>query len=278
LPRRLGQHFLDHQPILERIAAAAAPEREPLIVEIGPGKGALTSHLLARADRVVAIELDPYLIAYLKQKFREQTEAGRLIVVQSDVLKADLGAWGPAAIAGNLPYYITSPILERVFSIRAAEDGAAGWKRGVFLVQLEVAQRLTAAPGSKDWGFLAVQTQIFSDARLLFEVSRTAFRPPPKVESAVVALTPRPVEPGARAFLSFAGTCFRQKRKTLRNNLLVRYPRELVDRLPEGRLRAEQLSIEQLRSIFARLAAAGEETLAASPGERPAGPDEPALS
>ena len=246
MPRRLGQHFLEKPSILERIAEAAAPERLPLLVEIGPGKGALTAHLLNRVDKVVAIEVDSYLIGYLRQRFREPIEAGRLEIVESDVLKADLTAWGPAAIVGNLPYYITSPILERVFT-------SPGWTRGVFLVQLEVANRVTASPGSRDYGYLSVQTQIYSEAKLLFEVSKTEFRPPPKVESAVISMEPRPIDPDAEAFLSFAGTCFRQKRKTLRNNLLVRYSREAVDEVAQGGMRAEQLSIADLRTIFAKL-------------------------
>jgi len=246
LPRRLGQHFLEKQSILERIAEAAAPERIPLLIEIGPGRGALTAHLLNRVDKLIAIELDSYLIGYLRQRFREQVDAGRLEIIESDVLKADLSAWGPASIAGNLPYYITSPILERVFT-------SPTWTRGTFLVQLEVAQRVTAGPGSRDYGYLSVQTQVYSEAKLLFEVSKTAFRPPPKVESAVISLTPRAFDPDAAAFLSFAGTCFRQKRKTLRNNLLVRYPRDQVDLVVQGGKRAEQLGIDELRSIFAVL-------------------------
>ncbi len=262
MPRRLGQHFLDKQSILEHIAEAAAPERLPLMVEIGPGKGALTAHLLNRVDKLVVIELDSYLVGYLRQRFREQIEAGRLEIVESDVLKADLTAWGPAAITGNLPYYITSPILERVFT-------SPGWTRGTFLVQLEVAERVTASPGSRDYGYLSVQTQIYSEAKLLFEVSKADFRPPPKVESAVISVVPRPVDPDADAFLSFAGTCFRQKRKTLRNNLLVRYPREQVDQVTQGGMRAEQLGIAELRTIFERLRNAP---------VNPAANDEPALS
>ncbi len=246
MPRRLGQHFLDKQAILERIAEAAAPERLPLLVEIGPGKGALTAHLLNRVDKVVAIEVDSYLIGYLRQRFREAIDEGRLEIVESDVLKADLTAWGPAAIAGNLPYYITSPILERVFT-------SPGWTRGTFLVQLEVANRVTAVPGTRDYGYLSVQTQIYSEAQFLFAVAKTEFRPPPKVESAVISMVPRAPDPDAPAFLSFAGTCFRQKRKTLRNNLLVRYTREQVDAVAQGGMRAEQLSIVDLRAIFAKL-------------------------
>lgn len=217
-----------------------------MVVEIGPGKGALTQYLLARAQKLAAIEVDSYLIGYLRQKFRDAIESGKLTLVESDVLKTDLGAWGPAAIAGNLPYYITSPILSRLFA-------TPGWNRAVFLVQWEVARRMTAEPGSRDYGFLSVQCQVHAETRLLFDVPRTAFRPPPKVDSAVVALRPLAKRPDTEGFLQFVSLCFRQKRKTLRNNLLAGYSKEAVDALPEASRRAEQLSVDALRSIYERL-------------------------
>jgi len=119
--------------------------------------------------------------------------------VESDILKADLSQWTPAAVAGNLPYYITSPILERVLSLRGQ------WPRAVFLVQKEVAERLNAVPGSRDFGFLSVQTQFYAQVELLMNVPPGAFRPPPKVDSAVVRLTPRAELPADPAlFLKFA--------------------------------------------------------------------------
>ena len=245
MPRRLGQHFLSNSTILERIARAACPEPVDLVVEIGPGKGSLTQHLLKHASRVVAIEIDTILVHYLQQKFKDEP---RLTIISQDVLKADLSAWGPATIAGNLPYYITSPILDKVF---AAGDS---WKRAAFLVQKEVAERITAQPGSRDYGFLSVQTQSNASAKILFSVGRGAFSPPPKVESAVLALDriAPPVEDLA-AFLRFASTAFRHKRKTLRNNLIERYTREQLDVLDIGSKRAEQLSIPELAGIWRRL-------------------------
>ncbi|MGA2434267.1 MAG: rRNA adenine dimethyltransferase family protein, partial [Bryobacteraceae bacterium] len=145
--RRLGQHFLASRPHLERIAAAVSAGREPLIVEIGPGRGALTELLLPLAERVVAIEVDPELVAYLRQKF---AGAENLSIIEGDVLATHLGQWGRAAIAGNLPYYITSPILERIFALGARMSSA------VVLVQREVAERLAAQPGSRDYGYLTV--------------------------------------------------------------------------------------------------------------------------
>jgi 16S rRNA (adenine1518-N6/adenine1519-N6)-dimethyltransferase len=246
MPRRLGQHFLASTSALERIASAAVPDPSGTVVEIGPGKGALTQHLLARAARVVAIEVDGILVHYLREKFRGND---RFTVLHSDVLKTDLAQWGPVRVAGNLPYYITSPILERVLRLGPALLGA------VFLVQKEVAERIAASPGSRDYGYLSVQCQTLARPEYLFTVPQGAFRPPPKVDSAVVRLAPReePVVQDVDAFLQFASICFQQKRKTLRNNLAGTYSRELIDAQPEARLRAEQLSVEQLADLYRRL-------------------------
>lgn len=246
--RRLGQHFLSRPAVLDRIAEAACPVRESLVIEIGAGTGALTGPLLERADRVVAIETDPELVSRLQQQF----SSPHVTVLQADVLDVDLSQWGPAVVAGNLPYYITSPILKKVLALGPL------LKSAVFLVQREVAERLTAEPGSRDYGFLSVLTRLYSEAEYLFTVPPSAFRPPPKVDSAVVRLSPRPVTetwsiPDPSAFLDFVGLCFRQKRKTLRNNLLAAYGKEFVDNLPEAGLRAEQLSITQFASLYGRL-------------------------
>ena len=219
-----------------------------LAVEIGPGKGALTAALLEHVEKLVAIEVDPYLVHYLRQKFTEPIELGRLILIEGDVLKTDLGAWGPAVFAGNLPYYITSPILKKIFGL------GANWKRAVFLVQAEVAARLAASPGSRDFGYLSVETQLYSKPEILFPVSRTAFHPPPKVDSAVVMLDARPAEFDDReGILRFAAACFRQKRKTLRNNLAPVYGKDRVDALPETKQRAEQLSVAELAALYRKL-------------------------
>jgi 16S rRNA (adenine1518-N6/adenine1519-N6)-dimethyltransferase len=132
------------------------------------------------------------------------------------------------------------------------------WQRAIFLVQAEVAARLAASPGSRDYGYLTVQTQLGSRPEILFEVPRTAFRPPPKVDSAVILLEPRDAFSELRladkaAFLHFAAACFRQKRKTLRNNLAPIYGRERLDTMEEGRLRAEQLSVAELAALYRKL-------------------------
>lgn len=247
--RRLGQHFLTRRATLERIALAVCPEREPLVIEIGPGRGALTEFLLPRSERLIAIEIDPALSAHLRRRFSGDA---RLTLVEGDVLRTDLAHWGPAVVAGNLPYYITSPILEKVFALGSL------LRRAVLLVQKEVAERLVAGPGARQYGFLTVRTRLFTVPEILFKVPASAFSPPPKVDSAVVLLTPKPESelppPGDRSrFLEFAGRCFRQKRKTLRNNLAGLYGKDLIDSWPEAGLRAEQLSLGQLLELYQRL-------------------------
>jgi 16S rRNA (adenine1518-N6/adenine1519-N6)-dimethyltransferase len=246
VPRRLGQHFLTRRSILERIAAAAAPDASVSVLEIGPGKGALTEHLLPRAPHVYAIEVDTVLVHYLQAKFRETPN---LTIINNDVLKTDLAQWGPIAVAGNLPYYITSPIVECVLGLGPL------LRRAVFLVQKEVAERLTASPGSRDYGYLTVQTALQAETRMLFTVPPGAFSPPPKVDSAVVLFEPhsQPLVPDVPAFLRFASLCFTQKRKTLRNNLAGVYPREVVGVQPEAGLRAEQLGVGQMIDLWRRL-------------------------
>jgi 16S rRNA (adenine1518-N6/adenine1519-N6)-dimethyltransferase len=254
LGRRLGQHFLARKSFLDRIAKAACAENPDKIIEIGPGRGALTEVLLAGSGKVIAIEVDPVLVHYLEQKFRDQIEMGRLELMQADVLKADLAALaepGRAVIAGNLPYYITSPIVERVFAL------GERWSRAVFLVQAEVAARLAAAPGGREYGYLSVLTQVYARPQILFEVPRAAFRPAPKVDSAVVLLEPREAGVADRdGFLRFASDCFRHKRKTLRNNLAPRYGRERMDAIAEGKLRAEQMSVAELAGLYRQLSGA----------------------
>ena len=122
------------------------------------------------------------LVHYLQEKFRENP---RFSVQHADVLKTDLSQWGPVQVAGNLPYYITSPIIERVLAL------GSNFLHAVFLIQKEVAERVVAEPGSRDYGFLSVQVQVYADPKYLFTVPPDAFRPPPKVDSAVIELTPR---------------------------------------------------------------------------------------
>lgn len=215
------------------------------IIEIGPGQGALTEFLLQSGAHVHAVELDPLMIVALARRFPNHP---RLTVHHQDVLDTDLAQWGPASLAGNLPYYITSPILDRIRQARAVITSAT------LLIQKEVADRVIATPGSRDYGYLTVITQSWAAVRHVVHVPPGAFRPPPKVDSSVIRLTPKADVPADLAeFLVFAGHAFRQKRKTLRNNLLSAYPNAPWDTLPERSLRAEQLSIDELRALWHKL-------------------------
>jgi 16S rRNA (adenine1518-N6/adenine1519-N6)-dimethyltransferase len=186
LPRpkkRLGQHFLTDQGLLARIADALGATRADTVIEIGPGRGALTEQLLTRAGRVIAIELDRELAPMLADRWRDEP---RFTMVEGDVLAQDLGALagGPYLLVGNVPYNITTPIL--FHALRPPRPA-----RAVYLVQREVAERIAAAPGSEAYGALSVNLQALARAELLFGVSAKAFKPPPKVESAVIRVLPR---------------------------------------------------------------------------------------
>lgn len=242
MPRKLGQHFLVRDSILERLAQAACGEHTSRVVEIGPGRGALTRHLLPRTDELHAIELDATLAEHLRAKYAAEP---KLHVHTADVLATDLSQWGPAVIAGNLPYYVTSPIIEKFLS--------GAFPVGVFLVQWEVSERLIARPGTRDYGYLSVAVQLICEVEFICKVPPSAFVPPPKVDSGAVRLRRRNEIPAnLQDLLKFVSRCFTQKRKTLRNNLRPFYG-EKVDALPEVGLRAEQLTIDQFIGLHARL-------------------------
>jgi 16S rRNA (adenine1518-N6/adenine1519-N6)-dimethyltransferase len=244
LPRKLGQHFLIAESIVERLAAAACGDHVARVVEIGPGRGALTRHLTPRTDELHAVELDAALAAQLCAQFASDP---RVHIHHADVLETDLLAWGPAVIAGNLPYYITSPIVDRFLALPAAFPSA------VFLVQWEVAERLRAKPHSRDYGFLTVKTQLQCQVELVAKVPRGAFAPPPKVDSAAVKLIRRPGQPPSPGLIEFIGRCFAHKRKTLRNNLRPFYSREALEAMPEMDLRAEQIAVGDFARLHDRL-------------------------
>ena len=244
MPAQLGQHFLVDSEILARLAEAACGEHSPRTVEIGPGRGALTRHLLQCTDELHAIELDGSLVKYLERHFAGES---RLHVHRGDVLETDLGQWGPAAIAGNLPYYITSPIVGKFLDLDHRFETA------VFLMQWEVAQRLLARPGSRDYAYLTVATQLVCDTELVCRVPPCAFSPPPKVDSGAVRLRRKAVVPYDReGLLKFVGRCFTHKRKNLRNNLRPFYGSG-IDALPEANLRAEQLDLEHFAALYQML-------------------------
>lgn len=263
MPRPLGQHFLADRRVLRRITDALALSGREMVIEIGAGRGALTSMLAGRAGLVVAVELDPELAQFLRETFSAKAETARVEVIEADVLRLPLASlparhgFERARVAGNLPYYITSPILTHLFGARQVLDSA------VVMVQLEVAHRVVARPGRRDYGLLSVSAQYFTRPELLFRIPPGAFRPAPKVDSAVVRLTP--LDRGSElaiaddaAFLRFAGGCFRQKRKTLANNLKGRYAPDLIQQglnqiKAQPNARAEELSVEQLAALYRAL-------------------------
>ncbi|MBA3854779.1 MAG: ribosomal RNA small subunit methyltransferase A [Gemmatimonas sp.] len=186
LPRakkRLGQHFLTDPRLLGRIADTLECTREDTVIEIGPGRGALTEQLLQRAGRVIAIELDRELAPILRERWKDEP---RFTLVEGDVLEQDLGtlAGGPYLLAGNVPYNITTPILFHAMQRPRPT-------RAVYLVQKEVADRVVAKPDTEDYGALSVNVQALADAERLFLVGAKSFSPPPKVESAVIRVVPR---------------------------------------------------------------------------------------
>jgi 16S rRNA (adenine1518-N6/adenine1519-N6)-dimethyltransferase len=235
---KLGQHFLIKGKALERIAQAACGSHTPFVVEIGPGRGALTEKLLEHADRVAAIELDPDLAESLRTRWPG------LELLEANALEADWSQWGAGVLTGNLPYYIATPIISRYLR----KPGLLS--QAVFLIQKEVAERITARPGTREYGYFSVECQFLASTEYLFGVAPGAFRPPPKVDSAAIRLTPRtePGSPDVDAFLSFVSICFRQKRKTLRNNLLAAY-----NPAPDISRRAEELNVDEFLSLYEAL-------------------------
>jgi 16S rRNA (adenine1518-N6/adenine1519-N6)-dimethyltransferase len=267
--QRLGQHFLADAGWREEIARAirvspqsiapspAGNSAEFCWIEIGAGHGEMTEQLASTGAPVHAIELDAHLAATLKKLARRFPNVE---VVSADILKSDIAkiaAGKRVRIYGNLPYYITSPILHHLFASAELIDEIH------IVVQHEVALRLTAQPGTRDYGYLSVLTQYFSRPEFVLEIPRGAFQPPPEVSSALVTLR----LPGERAklpqideasFLEFVKLCFSQKRKTLVNNLKSRVKPELVrEALANLKLRAdaraEQLSVANLATLSQQL-------------------------
>lgn len=229
MSRRLGQHFLQDARALARIADALALSGTETVVEIGPGRGALTELLLSRAARVIAIELDATLIASLRSRLGSDP---RLTVLHADALDVSFaGAAGnDFVLAGNIPYYITTPLL-----FHALEPPMP--RRSVFLVQREVAERVVAEPGSKTYGALSVNVQAVAIPRLVAHVPPGAFSPPPKVDSAVLAVEPRPDPVVASAeqkgFSKIVIAAFGLRRKQMRRVLrtLANISPEAADRI-----------------------------------------------
>lgn len=271
---KLGQHFLTSDDAAARIVDALGDISQSTVLEIGPGRGILTSLLATRARRLIAVELDRVLAAQLRLKFGM---ARNVEIIEADILAIDfdslfglkpgLGRPGidikpdPVRVVGNLPYYITSDILLRLF------EYAKYFESLVIMVQREVADRIAAEPGGRDYGLLSATAQLYARVEKLFTLPPGAFSPPPKVHSTVLRLTiaPRQEELGVAGdgFVDFLRVSFAQKRKTLWNNLKVKFDeRELKRALADAKVkptsRAETLSLEESAAVYRALREAHE--------------------
>jgi 16S rRNA (adenine1518-N6/adenine1519-N6)-dimethyltransferase len=267
---KLGQHFLTSDAVAAQIIDALGDVSQQTVLEIGPGRGVLTTPLVRRARRVIAIELDRVLAAQLRMQF---ALFPNIEIIEGDVLAIDLAAlFGPkpgasrpgltitpepVRVVGNLPYYITSDILLHLFSARQCFDSV------LIMVQKEVADRLAAEPGSSEYGLLSATAQLYSRVDKLFDVPPGAFAPPPKVYSAVVRLTIEPqlerLQVAEKGFVDFLKLSFGQKRKTLWNNLKSNYPEPalraaLAQADVKPTVRAEALPLEKSAAIYRHLA------------------------
>jgi 16S rRNA (adenine1518-N6/adenine1519-N6)-dimethyltransferase len=251
--KSLGQHFLNDRRILGRIADALQLQGHETVLEIGPGRGALTDILVDRAGRLIAIEYDRALAALLRERY---VRRGNVLIAEADVLEVSLGelAAGPYVLVGNVPYYITTPIL-----FHALEPPRAD--RSVYLVQREVAQRLVARPASKEYGALTVNVAAVARAELLFGVPAGAFTPPPKVESAVVRITPLAdplVMPDEeQRFRVLVQSAFGMRRKQMRRVVRSLYSLDATDAdvmlaraVIDPEVRPEVLTVQQFVALL----------------------------
>ena len=264
---KLGQNFLHDQGSAKKIVEALGDVSARTVVEIGPGKGILTDLLLPKAGRLVCVELDRVLAAQLRLR---HAKAENLEIIEADVLKVNFPALlterptplitridpGKADVIGNLPYYITSEILLRLFEFHSLFD------KIVIMVQREVADRIAAKPGTSEYGLLSATAQLYTRVEKLFTLPPGAFAPPPKVHSSVLRLTVDPKFAELRVkpepFIEFLKQNFAQKRKTLVNNLRGIYEQDHIRAALKGAgakpdVRAEALTLEKAAAIFREL-------------------------
>lgn len=264
--QRLGQHFLFDQGILTKMADAATLTPDSYVLEVGPGLGTLSEHLARRAAKLVVVELDGSLIPRLRENL---SVFENCTIIHGDIMKVDLKEiWQthfegkPFHVVANLPYYITTPIVMLFL------EGNLPVRSLTIMVQKEVADRLASPPGSRDYGAISVAVQMRADVRRLFVVPAGAFRPPPRVTSAVLRLDVREKPAVAVAdgplFYRTVRACFAARRKTLRNNIAAGFGAKGDDAIsliqnaglrPEQR--AEELSLEQFAALADSLRAAG---------------------
>jgi 16S rRNA (adenine1518-N6/adenine1519-N6)-dimethyltransferase len=253
--RSLGQNFLVDSAYIAKIINALDIGSEEIIIEIGPGRGALTERLVEKASRLIALELDRGLIPLLAQQFSNNQN---FTVLEADALEIDfakLVSSNPQSkiqnlkskLVANLPYYISTAILQRLIEQRQV------FSMMVLMFQKEVVDRITAPPGNSDRGFLTVLAEAFLNVEKLFDVPPTAFRPQPKVWSSVVRITPKTGRVSNESvFRELVSSAFLQKRKTIRNNLKNKYPNAaeiLLSAAIGPKLRPEALTLEQWQRL-----------------------------
>ena len=254
--QRLGQHFLDNPAWQKRIIETLPRDPDDVWLEIGAGHGEMTRLLAGLGRRVIAIETDARLAGILRERIESPPAEQPIEIVSGDVLQLDLGKFAGSRfrVYGSLPYYITSPILHHLF------DYADRIASIHIVIQFEVAARIAAHPGRREYGYLSAACQFYTRPEIVLRIPPGAFRPPPKVTSALV----RMALPGERAslgvrddrrFLEFVQACFGQKRKTLRNNLRTIAPDECIYAALKAcelrsDARAEQLSLAQFSALF----------------------------
>ncbi|MFH2033598.1 MAG: 16S rRNA (adenine(1518)-N(6)/adenine(1519)-N(6))-dimethyltransferase RsmA [Candidatus Margulisiibacteriota bacterium] len=253
--KRLGQHFLVDPMVLERIIEAAELNKDDVVLEIGTGLGILTAELAKRAKKVVSVDVDQDMIDISRQVLKD---FDNVELIRADVLKyldrRGVLQYAPKKIIGNLPYYITAPIIEKIFCLPKGDDDHPRLLRAVLMLQKEVAQRMAANPGSKQYGSFSVFVQFHAEVELLSLVSKSSFIPWPEVSSAIVVLsphkTPRYKVKDEKLFFDIVHKAFQQRRKKLRNSLK---DFKLENAGVDLNKRPEQLSIED----FAALANSG---------------------
>jgi len=254
--KRWGQNFLIDHNIATKIISSAELSPKEIVLEIGAGKGILTGKIASQVNKVIAIEIDKKLCSLLREELKNYKNVE---IIEGNFLKLDISRFlgvdssSPVKVIANLPYYITSPIIVRLLSMKQ-------WSEAIFMVQKEVGERITASPGGKDYGALSILVQYHCDVEKQFNVSRNVFRPKPDVDSVVIKLKllqrPRIKVEDEKLFFRIVHAAFSQRRKKLSNSIsnvleIDKYPLEnLLERLNiSPTRRAETLSMEEFGAI-----------------------------